>query len=317
VLDVIFIFAGAALAALVLVWLTLKAVKKAGAGQFIREEGPSTHQTKVGTPTMGGIGFLLAILFMSGYCTGLVYLPLFLLVGGFAALGFSDDILKVINKRNLGLTFWQKIFLQTLMAGAFSAYLTFLGYAGGVAGPLAWLGFSIPIFYFLLSVFILVGSANAANLTDGLDGLLAGCALFSFLAFSCVFYLQGDLFLLMISISSAGAMLGFLFFNFPKAKIFMGDVGSLSTGALLAGLAVLSHLELLLIVFGLVFVIEALSVIIQVFSYKLFKKRVFKMSPLHHHFEQLGWPEKKVVLVFWFVQFAACLLGVLLFYALY
>jgi len=273
------------------------------AGQSIREEGPASHQAKSGTPTMGGIGFVLTIIIFSlifiDFDLFPRYLALVLMFLGFSFLGFADDFVKVSKHRNLGLTFWQKIILQTLFAGAFSYLLVALGHSYTVSGWLWAFGFANPLLYFLLSTFIIVGTANAANLTDGLDGLLAGCAVTAFVVFAVL--ANGNVFANSFCLIVSGAVLGFLFYNFPKAKLFMGDVGSLPLGAALAGIGIILHKELLLVLVGLIFVLEALSVIIQVASYKLFKKRVFKMTPLHHHFELMGWPEGRVVVVFWVV----------------
>jgi phospho-N-acetylmuramoyl-pentapeptide-transferase len=253
---------------------------------------------------MGGIGLVLTIIAFALIFIDIDfdwrYLALVLLIAGFAITGLADDLIKIFRGRNLGLTFWQKIIFQTLLAGLFSAFLISLG------------GFANPIFYFLFYVFIIVGTANATNLTDGLDGLLAGTAGIAFLAFA---FLSSRLSLpnaSTFSFAAAGAIFAFLYFNFPRAKVFMGDVGSLAIGAALAGIAIVIHKELLLIVIGGVFLVEALSVILQVTSYKLFKKRIFKMSPLHHHFELMGFKEIAVVVGFWVAGIILGVVGVLL-----
>jgi len=271
------------------------------ARQVEREEGPITHKGKAGTPTMGGIGFVLAIIILALIFVDLRYVPVILLTAGFALIGLADDLIKIIRKQNLGLTFWQKIFLQTFLAALFSFYI---------------LNFNIcslfGIWSLLFAIFLVVGSANATNLTDGLDGLLAGCATLAFLGFGIISMRQMALGGAAFSFICAGAVFAFLRFNFPKAKLFMGDVGSLSIGAALAGLAVLTGREWQLALIGGVFVIEALSVIIQVTSFKLFRKRVFKMSPLHHHFELLGFSENAVVLGFWAFQLILSVVGAIL-----
>jgi len=167
------------------------------------------------------------------------------------------------------------------------------------------------MFYFLLSIFMIVGTANAANLTDGLNGLLAGTAGIAFLAFALLSAGLGFGPALIFSLISSGASFAFLYFNFPRARVFMGDVGSLGIGAALAGIAILIHRELSLIIIGGVFLIEALSVILQVASYKLYHRRIFRMTPLHHHFELLGWPEWQVVVVFWIAALVCAIFGVL------
>lgn len=272
------------------------------ARQVEREEGPITHKGKAGTPTLGGIGFVLAIIILALIFVDLKYVPVILLTAGFALIGLIDDLLKIWRKQNLGLTFWQKIISQVFLAAIFSIY---------------WLAInnisSYLCFWYLVSwIFIIVGSANATNLTDGLDGLLAGCATLAFLGFGIISMRQMALGGAAFSFICAGAVFAFLRFNFPKAKLFMGDVGSLSLGAALAGLAVLTGREWSLALIGGVFVIEALSVIIQVTSFKLFRKRVFKMSPLHHHFELLGFSENAVVLGFWAFQLILSVVGAII-----
>lgn len=284
--------------------------------QSIREEGPSSHKSKSGTLTLGGIGLVLTLiafaLIFINFEFDLRYLALILLIGGFATMGLIDDLIKIIRKQNLGLTFRQKIIAQTILAGLFSAFLISLGHQQSVGEILKTFGFANPTLYFLLSIFIIVGTANATNLTDGLNGLLAGTAGIAFLAFA---FLSNKLSLpdaATFSLAAAGAILAFLYFNFPRAKVFMGDVGSLAIGAALAGIAVIIHKELHLIVIGGVFVVEALSVILQVTTYKLWKRRIFKMTPLHHHFELMGYKETWIVVGFWAVGVVLGLIGTLL-----
>lgn len=280
--------------------------------QHVREEGPSSHRSKAGTITMGGIGFVVAIiafaLIFIDYDLKPQYLALILLIFGFAAIGFADDLIKVYRHENQGLTFWQKIILQVSVALLFSGALIYLGHHASAGGLLKALWFTNPVSYFLFSIFIIVGCANAANLTDGLNGLLAGSATIAFLAFGFLSEKAGFPNAVTFCLVSAGAVFAFLYFNFPKARLFMGDVGSLPIGAALAGVAIVIHRELWLAVIGGVFLIEALSVIMQVASYKLYKKRIFKMTPLHHHFELLGYREMVVVVGFWI---AAAILGVI------
>jgi len=265
---------------------------------------------------MGGIGLVLTIIAFTlvavDFDLDLKYLALVVLVAGFALVGFVDDLVKIVKKRNLGLTFWQKIFLQTVLAAGFSAFLINLGHHGITEPILKLLGMSNPVLYSLFSIFIVVGSANAANLTDGLDGLLAGCAGIAFLAFAFLSSRSGFPDAVTFSIAASGAILAFLFFNFPKADVFMGDVGSLPIGAALGGIAIIIHRELYLIIIGGIFVAEALSVIIQVLSYKLWKKRIFKMTPLHHHFEMKGHKEISIVFGFWVVAVVLGTVGVLM-----
>lgn len=308
------VFVLAALICFFLTYLLLIFLRSLNIRQSIREEGPTSHQAKAGTPTMGGIGIVITILIFGliffDFEINLNYLAFLFLVLGFALLGFADDFVKVFNKRNLGLTFWQKIIIQTVLAGLFSLFLIISGHNLTVAGFLKNWGFQLTPYYFLLTTFLIVGTANATNLTDGLDGLLAGTAGIAFLAFSILSVRLGYFSAATFCSAVAGATLIFLYFNFPKAKVFMGDVSSLALGAALAGIAVLIHKELRLSIIGLVFLVEASSVILQVFSYKFFKKRIFKMSPLHHHFEMLGWGENKVVIGFWLVGLILGIIGV-------
>jgi phospho-N-acetylmuramoyl-pentapeptide-transferase len=297
-----YLFALAAALSVLLTGPLLFVLRRLHAGQTIREEGPQKHKTKSGTPTMGGLGFLAIIFSLALIFVDFKYLPVLFLTSGYALLGFLDDILKIIKRRNLGLTFWQKIIGQVLLAVLFSLYLFSQGYLEG--------SFLVWIWSFGFWIFLIVGSANATNLTDGLDGLLAGTSVLAFLGFAGVFFKNAQMGAMALSFISAGAVFGFLFFNFPRARLFMGDVGSLSLGAMLAGMAIITRHEWLLAVIGGVFLLEALSVIIQVFSFKFFGKRVFKMAPLHHHFELLGLPEVAVVLIFWMVQLILSFIGV-------
>lgn len=297
-----YLFALAAVLSVLLTGPLFFLLKWIGAGQNVREEGPRSHKGKTGIPTMGGLGFLFIIFSMALIFVDFKYLPVLLLTSGYALLGFVDDIIKIINRRNLGLTFWQKIISQVLLAGLFSFYLFSQGQIQG--------SFLVWIWTFGFWIFLIVGCANAANLTDGLDGLLAGTVILAFLGFAGVYFKNAQMGAMALSFISAGAVFGFLFFNFPKARLFMGDVGSLSLGAMLAGMAIITRHEWLLAVIGGVFVLEALSVIIQVVSYKMFKKRVFRMSPLHHHFELGGMSEILVVLGFWVLQIILSIIGV-------
>ena len=283
-------------------------------GQPVKEEVLTGHKPKAGTPTMGGIGIVLTILIFTLILINVEfhpeYLALILLMLAFALIGLADDLLKIFRRQNLGLTFWQKILLQTAAAAAFAIFFTFLGHNLSLSGILAKIGFSNPYLYQLFMMLVIVGSANATNLTDGLNGLLAGTAGVAFLAFAFLSTRLQAPEAATFSLISAGAIFAFLYFNFPKAKIFMGDVGSLAIGAALAGLAIILHKELRLIVIGGVFVIEALSVILQISSFKLFKRRIFKMSPLHHHFELLGIKEWVVVVGFWVAGAVLGLIGI-------
>ncbi len=313
--SLIFTFFAAAIISLFLTFPVVWLLKFFKLGQPVLAEAPSAHGAKAGTPTMGGLGFLLTIVIFTLILIDVelhpAYLALILLMLAYAGIGLADDLLKVFRKQNLGLTFWEKIVLQVLAAGVFAAWLTFLGFNLSLGSFLTRLGFANPFLYQLLIIFVVVGFGNATNLTDGLNGLLAGTAGIAFVALAILadqaFISNGALF----AVAAAGAVTAFLYFNFPRAAVFMGDVGSLPLGAGLAGLAFIIHEELRLAIVGGVFVIEALSVILQVASYKLFKRRIFKMTPLHHTFELMGIRETWVVVGFWVVGIIFALLGAL------
>ncbi|MGM9943752.1 MAG: phospho-N-acetylmuramoyl-pentapeptide-transferase [Lysinibacillus sp.] len=286
-------------------------------GQSIREEGPQSHMKKAGTPTMGGIIFLLSIIATTVTC-GLLLdvftthtVVLLLVFIGFGIIGFLDDGIKVIFKRNLGLTSLQKLIGQIVIAIAAFLLLRLGTFDTAIAIPFTEWELDLGMFYIAFLIFWLVGFSNAVNLTDGLDGLVAGTASIAFAAFGvlALFNEQADIALFAFAVT--GALLGFLIFNANPAKVFMGDTGSLALGGALAMISVLVNQELLLLLIGLVFVIETLSVILQVGSFKLRKKRIFKMSPIHHHFELSGWSEWKVVLVFWSTGLVVALIAVL------
>ncbi|MBI5701342.1 phospho-N-acetylmuramoyl-pentapeptide-transferase [Candidatus Saganbacteria bacterium] len=301
-LPLFYLFVQAFSASFLVTYLLIKLFTKYKFKQIEREEGPQSHKIKSGTPTMGGIGFVPIVLILSLLTIDMKYIPVLLLYLGFSFIGFTDDFVKVFKGRNLGLTFWQKIILQTIFSACFAFYIINITNYWAVN----------PAIYFLFLIFIIIGAANAANLTDGLDGLLAGTSILAFVPFFISFYLNGLLGGAALSLVFIAAIFGFLFFNFPKAMIFMGDTGSLGIGAALSGFAIISHHELVLIVVCGVYLVEALSVIIQVISYKLWKRRVFKMAPLHHHFELLGFSEMQVVLLFWSVQAILSIIGVFL-----
>ncbi len=305
--------------------------------QYIREEGPKAHQKKAGTPTMGGVLILVAIvvptLLWSDLSNLYVWIALVSTIA-FAAIGFADDYLKLVHRRNLGLTGRTKLVLQGLVSVAVAVTLVLLQVKGSYSTHLIvpffkkfrpdlviqglahnhylWpLGF-LPFVLFV--VVVIVGSSNAVNLTDGLDGLAIGCTLIAAAALTVLTYVSGHAVfadyldiqrlpqvaeLTIFCGAMVGSSIGFLWYNAHPAEVFMGDVGSLALGGAIGTVAVIIKQELLLPFIGGVFVIEALSVILQVGSYKLRKKRIFKMSPLHHHFELLGWSESKVIVRFW------------------
>jgi len=293
------------------------ALKVLKAAQVVREEGPSSHRGKTGTPTMAGIGILLTILIFAlvliNVDLSVKYLALLALTGGYALLGFLDDAIKIKNRRNKGLLASEKVLGQVLFAILFAAVLLYLGYADQVTGALKDLHLNNPYLYLAFVVLVIVGASNAVNLTDGLDGLAAGTLGIAFIALGIVAYSLHFMDEALIAAVAGGASLSFLRFNSHPAEVFMGDVGSLGLGALLGGLAVLLHKELLLILIGGVFVAEALSVIVQVVSYKLFEFRVFRMSPLHHHFELLGASERVISASFYAAAAVFAALGIWLY----
>ncbi|MRG85494.1 phospho-N-acetylmuramoyl-pentapeptide-transferase [Salinibacillus xinjiangensis] len=288
-------------------------------GQSIREEGPKSHQKKAGTPTMGGLmiiisvaitAFVMSLKFKPGPINFEVFLLLFVLVG-YGLIGFLDDIIKILKKRNLGLTSKQKMLGQIIIAIIVYLILKQHGFPTTVGVPGTEWSIDLGVGYAVFILFMLVGSSNAVNLTDGLDGLLAGTAAVAFGAFGIMAWHGNPQFEIAIfSLAVVGALLGFLVFNAHPAKVFMGDTGSLALGGAIAIIAILTKLELLLVIVGGVFVIETLSVIIQVISFKTTGKRVFRMSPLHHHYELKGWSEWRVVATFWVVGILFAALGI-------
>ncbi|MGM9928954.1 MAG: phospho-N-acetylmuramoyl-pentapeptide-transferase [Bacillus sp. (in: firmicutes)] len=288
-------------------------------GQSIREEGPQSHQKKTGTPTMGGIVILLSIalatlVMVAKYyeITTNVFLLLFVTIG-FGILGFLDDFIKVVMKRNLGLTSLQKLIGQIVIAIVFYfVYKNTAGFTPDIAIPGTDIALHVGWFYVFIIIFWQVGFSNAVNLTDGLDGLVSGTAAIAFGAFAVLAWNAAQYDVAIFCVAVVGAVLGFLVFNAHPAKVFMGDTGSLALGGALATVALLTSTELLLVIIGGVFVIETLSVILQVASFKTRGKRIFKMSPLHHHYELCGWSEWRVVVTFWSVGLLLAVLGIYL-----
>jgi phospho-N-acetylmuramoyl-pentapeptide-transferase len=282
-------------------------------GQQIREEGPAGHHGKAGTPTMGGLIIFIAIavpfLILSEYRTA--SLAVLATALAMAALGFVDDIIKLRRRRSLGVSGRTKLLIQALTAIGLWILVT---ESVGLNDTLRLrpidasveLGFAYPVLIFL----VLAGATNGVNLTDGLDGLAAGCAAIVLLSFTVMtFITTGQQDLALLSACLVGACVGFLWFNSFPASVFMGDTGSLGLGGAIAALAVVTKTELLLIVIGGIFVIEALSVAIQVFAFQRFRRRVFLMAPIHHHFELAGWSETKIILRFWIVAAICAAIG--------
>jgi phospho-N-acetylmuramoyl-pentapeptide-transferase len=303
-------------------------------GQQIREDGPQVHIAKAGTPTMGGIGIVAAVAI--GYLTahpipGVTFSPsgalIMLAVLGAAAIGFADDWIKVRHRRSLGLNKRAKFGAQIGLGLLFSLLAVYWAHASTTLSFTRYDSIGLNLgtgVWVVWATLIIVGSANAVNLTDGLDGLAAGSSTFCFACLAIIGYWQYRHFgiyrvpdaldLALASVALAGACLGFLWWNAAPARIFMGDTGSLSIGSGLAALCLLMNLDLLRVVIGGLFVIETLSVVIQVVSFRVFHRRVFRMAPLHHHFELLGWPETTVIVRFWILAGLFAALGLGIFY---
>ena len=305
--------------------------------QYIREDGPQSHQKKSGTPTMGGVLIVIAILLptvlWSDPANPFVWIAVFATLA-FGAVGFTDDYIKVVKRRNLGLTARAKLAGQAIAAVLVAVALVILQqfkmfstammvpFAKSVRPDLIWhwplhmphLAFLAFLPFVAWVVFVLMGSSNAVNLTDGLDGLAIGCTIIAAAALAVLTYVSGHVVfadylelqrmpqvaeLTVFCGSMVGASIGFLWYNAHPAEVFMGDVGSLALGGAIGTVAIIIRQELLLVFIGGIFIVEAVSVMLQVGSYKLRKKRIFKMAPIHHHFEQLGWSESKVIVRFW------------------
>ncbi|WP_418829442.1 phospho-N-acetylmuramoyl-pentapeptide-transferase [Paratractidigestivibacter sp.] len=311
----------------------IRLLKKDGIGQQIRADGPQSHLVKQGTPTMGGViilaGVVLTVALLAKWTPDLIVAVIATLATG--SLGLLDDIESVAHKRSLGLTPSQKMAgLITISVVFCLAAVNWVGidavvrFPGGVAIDLGVLtttlpiagGIQIPWLYLAFVFLLMAGLSNSVNLTDGLDGLAGGCTMVVMLMMAMVAFRYDEINLAIFAASIAGACVGFLWHNCNPASIFMGDTGSLALGAALAALAVLTKTEVTSLIMGGLFVCEALSVIIQVVSFKTTGKRVFLMSPIHHHFEKKGWAETKVVTRFWIVSAAFATLGFALYFQL-
>jgi phospho-N-acetylmuramoyl-pentapeptide-transferase len=300
-------------------------------GQVVREEGPKSHYEKAGTPTMGGVLILIAIalsVLLWGDLTNRYIWVTLVTVLGFGTVGFIDDFRKLILKNTKGLSARRKLFWQSVIALAAATFL-YLTAEYPVETQLItpffkYLTINLGVFYILFTYFVIVGTSNAVNLTDGLDGLAILPTVMIAGALAIIAYATGNIYfakylfipyvpgvgeIAIFCCSIVGAGLGFLWFNTYPAQIFMGDVGALGLGAALGTIAVVVRQELVLVIMGGVFVVETLSVILQVGSYKLRGKRIFKMAPIHHHFELKGWPEPRIIVRFWIITFVLVLLG--------
>ena len=279
-------------------------------GQQIREEGPAEHHEKAGTPTMGGLIIFLAISipFITLSDRDPASLAVLGVALGCALIGFIDDFLKLVKRRSLGLSArWKLLFQLGLAIGLWWVARYEVGLAPQLQIRIADVNVPLSEGLYLLFIFLVIaGSSNAVNLTDGLDGLAAGCCAIVLLAYTAITFITGEQEnLSMLSACLVGACIGFLWFNAFPASIFMGDTGSLGLGGAIGALAVMTQTEILLILIGGIFVIEALSVALQVAFFKLFQRRVLLMAPVHHHFELMGWSETKIMLRFWIIA-AVC-----------
>lgn len=321
------VFALTFILTVVLGYLFIPMLKKFNFGQNIREDGPARHFKKTGTPTMGGVFFLTATALV---CFGFIFsdveligktegLALLTAVLAFGIIGFLDDFIKIKFKRSLGLSVKEKLVCQIILALGLGSIAMMLGRGTSIEIPFLGFLFNDALIYdlgivgfLIFTVLVIVGSSNAVNLTDGLDGLAAGSvfvALMPFIVISLMYDKEG---VALVLAALSGGCLGFLVYNCHPAKVFMGDTGSLALGAALGAAAVIIGCELFLVIIGGVFVVEAMSVIIQVLYFKITGgKRIFLMSPIHHHFELKGLPETKVVMLFWMFGVVCALLGLL------
>ncbi|HZQ29037.1 MAG TPA: phospho-N-acetylmuramoyl-pentapeptide-transferase [Acidimicrobiales bacterium] len=316
--------------------LLIRWLQAQGIGQQIREDGPEGHVTKAGTPTMGGLCIVGAC--MGGYVAGHLRVGAVYTRGGIlvalvtmcaGAVGLVDDWIKVRRQRSLGLNKRAKIAGQLVVAGGFAYFAhswakvdTVISFTRQTAPHLLDVGVALWIVWAVLAI---TGASNAVNLTDGLDGLAAGSSTFTFSFFAIIGFWQFRHFdtyrvpqgldLALIAVSLSGACAGFLWWNAPPARIFMGDTGSLAIGAAMAALALVMKIDLLLPVVGGLYVLETVSVMIQVASFRFFHRRVFRMAPIHHHFELAGWPETTVIIRFWILAGLCTALALGLFYA--
>lgn len=302
----------AIIVALVLGKVYIPMLKKLKAGQSIREDGPQTHLVKGGTPTMGGIIFLSSLLICTIISRNFTMESLMLIFStlAFGAVGFVDDYIKVVKKRNLGLTAKQKLILQIITALILVIYqYNSKNLSTDVILPFSGKSISMGYFYVPFILFVVVGTVNSVNLTDGLDGLSSGVTIILLSFFAIVAHKLGRTSIEIFCIILAGSLIGFLKFNKYPANVFMGDTGSLALGGAVSAIAVLLNLPLILPIAAGIYFIETLSVIIQVVSFKTTGKRVFLMAPLHHHFEQKGWKETKVVALFYTIELILCIIS--------
>lgn len=280
-------------------------------GQNIRKEGPQSHLKKAGTPTIGGLIFIISTLIVMVVMrfdpTDEAMIALYSLIA-FGFIGFLDDMLKILKKENEGLKAWQKMLLLIIFSTAIAVY-GYVHLGTGLRIPFIEIKIPLGILYIPFVILYYAGATNAVNLTDGLDGLASTVSVLVLTFFGVVSFTMGHESLAVFSFVLAGGLLGFLKFNAYPAKVFMGDTGSLAIGGAIATIALILELPLILVIVGGIYVLETLSVILQVSSYKLTGKRIFKMAPIHHHFEQIGWSETKIVTIFAVATVVLCFIG--------
>ena len=324
--------------------IAIRVFRHFGWGQHIREDGPRTHMEKMGTPTMGGTVFLIGVL-AAYVVAGLVFktftgagLAVLVAMLGLGLVGFVDDLIKVRHRRSLGLSKMAKVVGQAVVAIAFGLVAVKVAHVSADLSFIRDTGLSLGIVFYVWVFVILASSANAVNLTDGLDGLASGSSLLVLSAYVFISFWQfrhactpmfapmpaeacypvganGALDAAVLAGGGVGAVAGFLWWNAAPARIFMGDTGALALGGLIAGLSVVTSTQLLLVILGGLFVLETTSVIVQIISFRGFGRRVFRMSPIHHHFELAGWPEFTVIVRFWIIEGMCVAIGRGLFYA--
>ena len=304
------------ISAVLLAVVLIPILRKIKFGQTVRDDGPKTHLKKMGVPTMGGMIFLIPIAIISALNSfqNSYIVPLLICTIGFGLVGFADDYIKVVKKRKDGLYANQKTLFQIIVATVFAFYVVNCGIIDNVIHlP----GFDIAVPYGVLIGFIvllLYATTNAVNLTDGVDGLLTSISIIVMMSFIALSLGNPDFeYIRLFCLAAVGALAGYLVFNKYPASVFMGDLGSLALGGAIGGITIMLKSPVILLFFGIIFIAEALSVIIQVTSFRFRGKRVFKMSPIHHHFELSGWKETKVVTVFSIVTLIFCLAGILVY----
>ncbi|ERK31147.1 phospho-N-acetylmuramoyl-pentapeptide- transferas e [Clostridium intestinale URNW] len=282
-------------------------------GQNIRQDGPQSHLKKAGTPTIGGLIFItsttIVTFIMIRDIKDEAFVALFAFIA-FGFIGFLDDIIKIVKRNNLGLRAYQKMILLLIVSGVLS-YYSYVELGTKINVPFINTQWDLGVLYIPFVIFYFAATTNAVNLTDGLDGLATSVTILVMTFLSIVSFNLGNYTLTIFSIVLAGSLLGFLRFNAFPARVFMGDTGSLALGGAVATVALLLKIPFIVVIIGAIYVIETLSVIIQVSSFKLTGKRVFKMAPIHHHFEHMGWSETKIVTIFSIITVIVCFIGFL------